>query len=158
MTRHNWPYQPVYTRSMALPPSAYRQWKESAPEVASIEVVDAATESSVSETQGTTVSLRRTEIRVDVQARVIAVERTATELKPEAMIRLKYVHKPLRQQMLQDGKWADTQMVGASPIPILEKGDKVTAWLRRVDGADFEPAAEAESFLVIPPAEPTKKD
>ena len=142
---------------MALPPSAYQQWKESALEVATIEVLSAATESSVTETEGTKVQLRRTELTVDVEARVLTVERTATDLRPEAVIKLHYVHRPLLQQMMQEGKWADVRMTGASPIPILEKGDKVTAWLRRLSGEQFEPAAEAESFAVAP-APPTKTD
>jgi hypothetical protein len=135
---------------MALPPSAYQQWKESAPEVAVIEVISAETQSRVSETEGTKVQLRRTEIGVDVGALVLSVERTATNLQPDTAIRLRYVHRPLRQQMLQEGKWADVWMTGATPIPMLEKGDKVTAWLRRVADLDFEPAAEAESFAVVP--------
>jgi hypothetical protein len=134
---------------MALPPSAYLQWKESAPEVATIEVVSAETQSSVSETAGTKVQLRRTEIGVDARARVLKVERTATDLQPDAMIRLRYVHRPLVQQSMQDGKWSDVRMAGASPIPLLEKGDRVTAWLRRLSGDEFEPAAEAESFAVL---------
>ena len=142
---------------MALPPSAYQQWKESAPEVAAIEVLSAATESKVSETDGTKVKLRRTETNVDVEARVMTVERTATDLKPEAVIRIRYVHRPLLQQTMQEGKWADVRIAGASPIPILEKGDKVTTWLRRLSGEQFEPAAEAESFAVLP-ATPAKTD
>ena len=135
---------------MALPPGADRQWKDSSPEVAAIEVISAETQSKISETEGTKVQLRRTAISVDVQARVLAVERTATDLQPDAMIRLRYVHRPLIQQMMQEGKWAEVKMVGATPIPILEKGDKVTAWMRRLLDAEFEPAAEAESFAVVP--------
>lgn len=142
---------------MALPPSAYQQWKESTPEVAAIEIISAATESKVTETEGTKVKLRRTETNVDVEARVITVERTATDLKPDAVIRIQYVHRPLRQQTMQEGKWADVWIAGASPIPILEKGDKVKAWLRRLSGEQFEPAAEAESFAVLP-ATPAKTD
>ncbi len=142
---------------MALPPSAYRQWKESAPEVAAIEVISAETQSTVSETEGTKVKLRRTEISVDAQARVQKVERTATDLQPDAMIRIRYVHRPLVQQTMQEGKWTEVRMVGASPVPILEKGDKVTAWLRRLSGDEFEPAAEAESFAVLE-APATKTD
>lgn len=142
---------------MALPPSAYQQWKESAPEVAAIEVLSAETQSSVSETEGTKVQLRRTEISVDVSARVLTVERTATGLQPQTTLRLRYVHRPLRQQSMQEGKWVEVWMAGASPIPILEKGDKVTAWLRRLGDRDFEPAAEAESFVVMP-APTTKTD
>ena len=142
---------------MALPPRAYQQWKAAAAEVAAIEVLTAETQSNVSETAGTKVQLRRTEISVDVQARVLNVERTATDLQPDATIRIRYVHRPLIQQMMQEGKWAEVRMVGASPIPILEKGDKVTAWLRRSIDSDFEPAAESESFAPIqPPA--TKTD
>ena len=142
---------------MALPPSAYQQWKESAPEVAALEIISAATESKVSETEGTKVKLRRTEIDVNVEARVLTVERTATELKPDAVIRIHFVHRPLLQQTMQEGKWVDVRIAGASPIPILEKGDKVTAWMRRLSGDQFEPAAEAESFAVLP-ATPAKTD
>lgn len=135
---------------MALPPNAYQQWKESAPEVATLEVLSAETQPSVSETAGTKVQLRRTEISVDVRARILTVERTATGLQPGAAIGLRYVHRPLIQQMMQDGKWVDVKMAGATPIPILEKGGKVTAWMRRLRDDEFEPAAEAESFVVEP--------
>ena len=147
-----------YTRNMALPPSAYQQWKEAAPELVSIEVMEATRESSVTETQGTAVQLRRTRIQVEAKARVISVERTAAGLQAGAEITLRYSHTPLSQQRLLDGKWVEALIAGPSPIPILEKGDKVTAWLRQVSGADYEPAAEAESFAVIPPPPTPKTD
>ena len=145
---------------MALPPSAYQQWKASAPDVAVIEVLSTNTESGTTETEGTSVQLRRTHIVVDAEAQVLSVERTAGALSAGATIHIRYTHRPLRAERMENGEWKPTQMVGASPIPLLEKGDKVTAWLRATSDGAYEPAAEAESFAVVvaPPEPATKTD
>jgi hypothetical protein len=145
---------------MALPPSAYQQWKAAAPEVAVIEVLSSARESTVTESQGTAMQMRRTNIVVNAEARVISVEKSGGGLAAGATIHLRYTHVPLRQQRMENRAWVEISMVGATPIPILEKGDKVTAWLRPAAEGMYEPAAESESFTVIaaPPAPVTKTD
>ena len=129
---------------MALPPSAYQQWKAAAPEIAVIEVTSSARESSVTESQGTAMQMRRTHILVNAEARVVSVEKSAGGLAVGATIHIRYTHIPLRQQRMENGAWVEISLTGATPIPILEKGDKVTAWLRPAAEGLYEPAAESE--------------
>jgi hypothetical protein len=108
-----------------LPPSAYKEMQESAPEYVDIQVLKVKTEKV---TDG---------IMVDIEAKVTGVKRSESNLKVGNTIVIKYFH--------------DTRgLVGPAPIPILDEGESYPAFLVKADGNDFyEPAAMGRSFSVV---------
>ena len=105
-----------------LPPHAYKEMQESAPEYIEIEVLKVKTEKL---TDG---------IKVETEAKVTGVKRSESNLKTGDTIAIKYFH--------------DTRgLIGPAPIPILDEGKSYPALLVRADGNDFyEPAAMGRSF------------
>ena len=108
-----------------LPPHAYKEMQESAPEYIEIEVLKVKTEKL---TDG---------IKVETEAKVTGVKRSESNLKTGDTIAIKYFH--------------DTRgLIGPAPIPILDEGKSYPALLVRADGNDFyEPAAMGRSFSVV---------
>lgn len=109
--------------SAELPPSAYTAMQKGATEVLEIKVHCAR--------RGLWISPGE-----KVSAIVTKVVRSANGVKVGQMIEIRYRHRPLRGA------------AGPSPIPLLEKGDVVPAYLS-LDGQHFRPAAGGYSFREV---------
>jgi hypothetical protein len=114
----------------ALPPGSYTALQKEAPEFIEIEVTD--TRSTAAEGETST---------HQVTATVTAVTRSASGLKPGDRIQIHY-------------QTPSTPKPIAGPIqpPVLAKGHKSPAWLRKAENArHYEPAAYGLSFRKAEP-------
>ncbi|MCB1175663.1 MAG: hypothetical protein KDK39_18960 [Leptospiraceae bacterium] len=93
-----------------IPPRYYQQAQDSAPEYLEIEVLDVSKDWY----------FWRSAREITLQARVLAVHRSASGLKADQLITIRYLHKPLPDNT-----------VGPSPIPILTVGTRTPAWLKK---------------------------
>lgn len=111
-------------------PAWVRQWQDTAPEAAEIEIVSATADVLAKNEIG-----RHLDIRAD--AKVLTVERTHAGIRAGAVICLHY------------GLWsADDLLPGATPIRIVATGDRLKAFIaKRSDDTCFAPAAEGQSFV-----------
>ena len=116
-----------------MPPSAYISLQHDAPEALDVEIISA--QQTKSETKEAFVT------SVILQAKVLKVKRTATQLKAGANITINYDH---RESKIPG--W-----VGPSEIPILAKGDKCPAYLKQMSGtpAVYQPAARGYTFETV---------
>jgi hypothetical protein len=106
-----------------LPPGAYQQLRSNAPEALKIKVLKV-------HTQG----LKPNTLKVEVQAKVLSVVRSASKLKPGSMIRIVYeVDKQVPQR------------VGPRAVPVLKAGLLYAAFLAQ-DDKIYTPAAYGDSF------------
>lgn len=115
----------VQTALAELSPCSYKEMQKNAPEYLNLQILSVKTEKA-SES-----------INVEIEAKVMAVHQSKSQVKPGDVIHLHYVHntKPL---------------VGPRPIPILEKGKVYPAFLTKSEDQEFyEPAAMGRSFEVI---------
>jgi hypothetical protein len=117
----------------ALPPTAYEQDQDQAPEALVINVLSVDVKVSKSSTQTVT--------NVRARARVEEVKRTATDLKPGVEINIAYTNVELKR---------DEWVVGESTyIPVLEEGKRVPAFLSGTQQTGYLPAARVYSFREI---------
>ena len=112
-----------------LPPSAYKERQDKAPEALVIKV------KSVKTSERTEPRAKVTEFMVE--AEVEKVERSATKLAPGAIIKIVYS----RSEHFQP-------IAGPSEIPALKEGQVCPAYLSR-EGATFSPAAGGYSFETV---------
>jgi hypothetical protein len=112
-----------------LPPSAYKERQEKAPEVIVIRV------RSVTQRETTEEKWKR--IEFTVEAEVQKVERSATKLAPGATIEIRYSQHHYSQPM-----------VGPSEVPALKEGQVCPAYLSR-EGNTYSPAAGGHSFDTV---------
>lgn len=112
-----------------LPPSAYKQWQETAPEVLVIKV------RSVTKQETTQASVKQ--IAFTVEAEVQKVERTATKLSPGATITIRYSQSHY-----------SPPIVGPSEVPALKEGQVCPAYLSG-EGKAYSPAAGGYSFETV---------
>ncbi len=115
-----------------LPQEAYRTMQRDAPEAVTIEVVSVRTVERRA-AHGRTVA-------VTAEARVRAVERTKSQLKAGAVIRISYDHEI-----------NEPPLPGPSPVPVIKAGKVYPAFLKkRPDGPGYTPAAGGYSFERVP--------
>jgi len=112
-----------------LPPSAYKEWQEKAPEALVIKV------QSVS--KGETTEEKWKQIEFAVKAEVQKVERSATKLAPGATIEIRYSQRHYSQPI-----------VGPSEVPALKEGQVCSAYLSG-DGKTYSPVAGGYSFETV---------
>jgi hypothetical protein len=112
-----------------LPPSAYKERQEKAPEALVIKV------RSVS--QRATTEEKWKQIEFTVKAEVQTVERSATKLAPGATIEIRYSQRHYSQPM-----------VGPSEIPAVKEGQVCPAYLS-AEGKTYSPAAGGYSFETV---------
>jgi hypothetical protein len=112
-----------------LPPSAYKERQEKAPEALVINV------QSVSKRETTAEKWK--EIEFTVKAEVQKVERSATKLAPGASIEIRYSQRHYSQPI-----------VGPSEVPALKEGQVCPAYLSG-DGKTYSPAAGGYSFETV---------
>jgi hypothetical protein len=114
-----------------LPPYVYRDMQAKAPERLTIKVKSVKTEER--DEPG------RKLIAVTAEAEVVAVERTATELKPGRTISIRYTHTDYKQPI-----------AGPSQVPVLREGETRPAFLRKhKDAETYAPAAGGYSFEIV---------
>jgi hypothetical protein len=122
--------------SAELPPYVYRDMQAKAPERLTIKVKSVKTEERD--------EAERKLISVTVEAEVVGVARTASEVKPGQTISIRYLHTDYKQPI-----------AGPSQVPILREGETYPAFLTKQKDADaYSPAAGGYSFEVV---EPEKK-
>ena len=121
------------TTQAEMPPSAYLSFQHDAPEALEVEIT--AVEQSTAETKEAIIT------SVVLAAKVLNVKRTATKLKPGAIITIKYEHRESKMP-----GWA-----GPSAVPILVKGDKYPAYLTQTGEKPsvYEPAAGGYTFRTL---------
>jgi hypothetical protein len=108
-----------------LPPSAYEAMQAKAPEHVQMEVLRVDVQSGESPTQR----------RIHLIALTTAVLRTASGLKPNEIINILYTVTEHPEG------WA-----GPGEIPIPKERDRSVAYLKKIGGGDFAPAAGRMSF------------
>jgi len=118
------------TLSRELPPYVYKEMQQKSPEVLMVKVEDVKT--SISKYG------EETDTNVTVKLTVEKVTRTATKLKKGSHLTVSYVH------IEHSGGWA-----GPSSIPVLTKGQSLTAYLGKTKDGSYGPAARGRSFEAV---------
>ena len=117
-----------------LAPETYRAMQRASPELVQIEVVSVDIDRDFHKPDGCRFFEFEIERKVTLEAKVRAVTRSRTGLKPGATITIQYTS----MKRCED-------FAGPGPIPLLHEGDRVYAYLVKKDRA-FETAAMAASF------------
>jgi len=113
-----------------LPPWAYKEQQEKAPDALVIKV------QSVSKRE--TAEEKWKQVEFTVKAEVQKVERSATQLTPGATIEIRYSQRHYSQPI-----------VGPSEVPALKEAQVCPAYLSG-DGKTYSPAAGGYSFKTVP--------
>ena len=112
-----------------LPPWAYKERQEKAPEALVIKVQSVSRRESTEE--------KWKEVAFTVKAEVQKVERSATKLTPGTTIEIEYSQRHYSQPI-----------VGPSEVPALKEGQVCPAYLSG-DGKTYSPAAGGYSFETV---------
>lgn len=114
-----------------LPPYAYREMQNEAPEALTIKVTTVRTKSKW--------GFHSKDTTYNVEAVIEKVERTATGLKPGAVIEIAYTQRRHHQPI-----------PGPSEVPSLKKGKVCPAYLEREkNGTGYLPTAGGYSFETV---------
>jgi hypothetical protein len=116
-----------------IEPKYYRQWQDRAPEALVIRVT--AVRPIVTTQRRPDAENMLIHTRVEAEAVVEKIERTATGLKPGDTIRLQYVSTR-----------SEPPIVGPRPIPVVKRGETYPAFLLPVSQGLYSPAARGASF------------
>lgn len=119
-----------------IDPKYYRAWQDQAPEALTIRVGAVKPAVTTNRHQGSDSLLITT--RVEAEATVEAVERSASGLKPGDTIRIQYTTTR-----------AEPPMPGPRPLPVLKRGEVVPAFLLGVSKGLYAPAAKGASFETL---------
>jgi hypothetical protein len=114
-------------------PKYYREWQDKAPEVVTIRI--GAVKPAVTTNRHRDGDTLLIQTRVEAEATVEAVERSASGLKPGDAIRIEYTTTR-----------AEPPMEGPRPLPVLKRGETVPAFLLAVSKGLYAPAAKGASF------------
>ena len=117
-----------------LAPEVYRAMQQQAPELLYVEVTDVDIDRDFRKPSGCGFFEFEITRNVVLQAKVLRVMRSASNVKPGTMISVRYA------SLKQCEGW-----VGARPIPLLDEDQKVYAYLSRAERG-FVPAARGASF------------
>lgn len=116
-----------------IEPKYYRQWQDKAPEVLSIRV--GAVRPTITTQRHRSGDGLLISTRVEAEATVQKVERSASGLKQGDAIRIQYVTTR-----------AEPPMAGPRPLPVLKRGETYPAFLLGVSKGLYAPAAQGASF------------
>jgi hypothetical protein len=116
-----------------IDPKYYREWQEKAPEA--LTIVPVSVRPVVTSERQRSGEGMLIHTRVEVEAIVESVIRSASELKPGDAIRIQYTTTR-----------ADPPLVGPRPIPVLKRGEPYPAFLLGVSKGLYAPAAKGASF------------
>ena len=123
-----------------MPPQAYAEMQEKAPEFLKIEVLSSTKESGAAENTINLEDLKKgvKSFHIHLTAKVLEVERSASGVKTGDVIKIDYT----RTERPKGTGW-----VGPSEIPVLKKGDVTEAYLDENKKLNsFSPAARGRSF------------
>ncbi len=124
-----------------LPPNVYRQWQRNAPEALTIRVVNSQVNST--HQPGANPVANRPAVTVHhvrLRARVLAVERSRSGLRPDQVITIRYT-----------STWRAEPMPGPSQPPLLQAGNTRPAFLRwNANAGAYGLAAGGRSFNRVP--------
>jgi hypothetical protein len=126
-------FAPATPTQAEIEPKYYRAWQNKAPEVLTIRVGEVKPVVTTEPHRSGDGLIIRT--RVDAEATVEKVERSASGLKPGDVIRIRYT--TMR---------ADPPIVGPRPLPVLRRGETYPAFLLGVSQGLYAPAAKGASF------------
>lgn len=115
----------ILTLNAELPPYVYENYQKNAPEVLMIKVLKVDT---------SLVSL--TEKSVVVEAQILSVEHSKSQLKRKDIITIHY----------STVFWRPSGWVGPSAIPILEEEKMYKSFLRKSKNNTYTPVAKGKSF------------
>ncbi|HEY7610997.1 MAG TPA: hypothetical protein VIF14_17350 [Alphaproteobacteria bacterium] len=122
------------TPSLAeIEPKYYREWQDKAPEVLTIRV--GAVKPVMTSERHRSGDGMLIHTRIEAEATVEEVERSASGLKPGDTIRIHYTTTR-----------AEPSMVGPRPLPVLKRGETYPAFLLGVSNGLYAPAARGASF------------
>jgi hypothetical protein len=124
---------PAAPSQAEIEPKYYRAWQNKAPEVLTIRVGEVRPVVTSEPHRSGDGLLIRT--RVDAEATVEKVERSASGLKPGDVIRIRYT-----------ATRADPPIAGPRPLPVLKRGETYPAFLLGVSKGLYAPAAKGASF------------
>jgi hypothetical protein len=119
----------VFAANAELPPWAYKEKQDKAPEALLIRVLSVKTRETKEP------KVKRTEVMIE--AEVEKVERSATKLVPGAIIKIVYGRTEYSQPI-----------AGPSEIPVLKEGQVYPAYLSH-EGETYAPAAGGYSFETV---------
>jgi hypothetical protein len=126
-------FAPATPTQAEIEPKYYREWQDKAPEVLTIRVGAVKPVVTTNRHGGGDALLIQT--RVEAEATVETVERSASGLKPGDAIRIQYVTTR-----------SEPPMAGPRPLPVLKRGETVPAFLLAVSRGLYAPAAKGASF------------
>jgi hypothetical protein len=116
-----------------IEPKYYREWQDKAPEVLTLRI--GAVKPAVTSERHRSGDGLLIHTKVDAEATVETVERSASGLKPGDAIRIHYTTTR-----------AEPPISGPRPLPVLKRGEMVPAFLLAVSKGLYAPAAKGASF------------
>lgn len=119
-----------------IEPKYYREWQDKAPEVLTIRI--GAVRPAVTSERHRSGDGMLVHTRVEAEAVVETVERSASGLKSGDAIRIQYVTTR-----------AEPPMAGPRPLPVLKRGETYPAFLLAVSKGLYAPAAKGASFEAL---------
>ena len=126
-------FAPSSPSQAEIEPKYYRQWQDKAPEVLTIRV--GAVKPAVTSERHRSGDGMLIHTRVEAEATVEKVERSASGLKPGDTIRIQYLSTR-----------AEPPMAGPRPLPVLKRGEAYPAFLLGVSKGVYAPTAKGASF------------
>jgi hypothetical protein len=126
-------FAPAMPSQAEIEPKYYRAWQDKAPEALTIRI--GAVKPTVTSERHASGNGMLIHTRVDADAIVEKVERSASGLKPGDAVRIQYVTTR-----------AEPPMVGPRPLPVLKRGETAPAFLLAVSQGLYAPAAKGASF------------
>ncbi|HYI08054.1 MAG TPA: hypothetical protein VEK57_03190 [Thermoanaerobaculia bacterium] len=117
-----------------LAPEVYEEMQREAPEVLQVEITSVEVDREFRKPSGCRFFEVEISRHVTAKAKVVAVTRSRTGVRPGTAIEIPYIS--VRRC---------SGFTGPRPIPLLSKGEKVYAYLAKGDRG-FEPAARGASF------------
>lgn len=126
-------FAPASPTLAEIEPKYYREWQDKAPEVLTLRI--GAVKPAVTSERHRSGDGLLIRTKVEAEATVETVERSASGLKPGDAIRIHYT--TMR---------AEPPMTGPRPLPVLKRGETVPAFLLAVSKGLYAPAAKGASF------------
>ena len=126
-------FAPASPSRAEIEPKYYREWQLKATEM--LTIVPVSVRPSVTSARNRSGDGMLVHTRVEAEAIVESVTRTASGLKPGDAIRIEYTSTR-----------AEPPMPGPRPIPVLKRGQSYPAFLFGVSKGVYAPAAKGASF------------
>lgn len=118
-----------------LPPEVYAAMQRDAPELLQLQITDVDIDRDFNKPRGCGIFEFEIERHVTARAKVVSVIRSKAGVRPGALIEIRYT------SLKQCEGWS-----GAGPIPVVEEGTRVFAYLKKTERG-FTDAARGASFV-----------